>query len=165
MSKVNGKDKEPAKELPIIKRDRLKMREAVGNEWFVIAPAKLDPKDVTAPSIWSAVADQFNRDIGMDIVRVLFEEQRLWKELLVVQATSTRATLVELRTVSLPERFGDDDRMPANHEITYSQEDGYIVRRISDGVILGTGREKGFYKREDAVRYLLDHATLRQTTH
>jgi hypothetical protein len=158
--KVNGKHREK----PIIRLDRLKLREHAHNVWFTVAPAGMTPDDLGTPSVWSAVASQFNRSEGMDLVRVYFEEHNVWSEVLIRQAVAGRATVVVLRSVTLPALdAAAEDALPPNHEIFHTQADGWVVRRISDDVVLGRGREKGWHSRQDAVTYLLSHSSVRQT--
>jgi hypothetical protein len=159
-AKANGKPRE----LPVIRLDTLKLREHAHNVYFVVAPQGMKVEDLTKPEVWSAVTHQLSL---FDIIRVLVEEEGgndQWVELIVRYAEIGRVCVRQLRVIDLgPKESETEMRLPPGHSISYDTSAGWIVRRDADGVILGKGSERGWGRREDAIRFLLEHATVRQS--
>ncbi|MGQ7959891.1 hypothetical protein ACUTAF_19600 [Pseudomonas sp. SP16.1] len=142
----------PAKALP---RSAAKLRESTNNSWRVVAPRGTSRERLQHPDFWSVVGDLF---INFDKVHVVFEDRSAYCELLVMDCGRGYANVIELAWHPLPPLLICNNDLPPNHEIIHlGPDDLYAVRRCSDGILLG----KGFRSRDDALAFLMDHATLR----
>lgn len=133
----------------------LKLRESTNNTWRAVAPRGTSRERLLDSDFWSTVADKF---LPYDTIAVVAEDRSYYCELLVLESGRGYAALIELNYHVLPALLVSNAGLPPNHEIIHLGPDElYAVRRCSDGVLLG----KGFSSREEAVSFLLDHATLR----
>lgn len=160
-TKDEGK-KEEAKELPSIARDRLQLREAAQNDWICHLPHGVKPEDLEDGRLWSTVAQQLR---AYDVVRVIAPGQDWWGEVLVKFATSGRAIVKTLRVVQLGARILSDDLgVPPGHRIEQGQPgEGWCIFRDADGITMARGCDNGNWTRQQALAWLLGHASLRET--
>ncbi|SMF53392.1 hypothetical protein [Pseudogulbenkiania subflava] len=140
---------------PALRRDACKLAEYCNSTWRVVAPRNTPRKRLTQPDWLSVVADQFQ---AYDVIRVVCEDRSFFAELLVLEAGKGYCQVIELAFHQLPVLLVSGDALPANHTIEHAgPEKLYIVRRLSDGIVLG----EGFASRDEAVEFLISHATLR----
>lgn len=140
---------------PALPRNSLKLRESTNNTWRAIAPRGTPRERLLDSDFWSVVSESF---LAYDVIAVIAEDRSYYAELLVLECGRGYASLVELNFHPLPALLVANDGLPPNHEIVHlGPDDLYGVRRCSDGVMLG----KGFASRDEALAFLLDHATLR----
>lgn len=140
---------------PALRRDACKLAEYCNSTWRVVAP-RGTPRARLVQSDWlSVVADQFQ---AYDVIHVVCEDRSFFAVLLVIEAGKGYCQVIELAYHPLPVLLVSGDSLPANHTIEHAgPEKLYIVRRLSDSVVLGDG----FPSRDAAVEFLLSHATLR----
>lgn len=140
-----------------LKRSDKTLRDQVGNVWRLLVQAGTTPADYLEPAALGAAAADLQ---PYDRIEALARDERWWGEYLVTDTGPGWATLLLLRTVDLPKRSdGGETRVPAGHRIYRGAADeAWVVFRDTDGVTMSNGHRD----RETALRWLLDHATLRQ---
>lgn len=162
MAKDEGKKVDGVRSLPSIARDRLQLREAAQNDWQCFAPHGVTLEDLEDGRLWSTVAQQLR---AYDVIRVVGPEQTWWAEVLVKFATSGRAIVKTIRTVQLGARIlADDLGVPPGHRIEQgSPGEGWVIFRDVDGVVMAKGCDNGNWSRQQALAWLLNHASLRES--
>ena len=158
-AKTNGqaKPQEPA----VIPRALYKVREFSNNDWLIHLPDKVQRDDLDKPGTWALAPVEM---VPLDIIRAF--GANFFAEIMVRQSIPHQALqVVVLRVVQLPAAAQDEsDRMPAGFSILYNQRDGWVVTRDADQVVMFKSVENpNIRSREDAIRALKDHATLRET--
>jgi hypothetical protein len=155
----------PAKPFEIA-RGKVVLREAETNDWFVKAgPPGATLEDMDGSEAWAPMGMEFH---PFDRVEMVTHDRTTWGEFIVLDCGPGFADLKLLRKVVLPPRIdGSEGRLPAGFRIRRAGpadiQPGWLVERLSDGRLLNYGTHH--HRREDAVRYLLYHATVRQKTH
>lgn len=140
---------------PALRRDACKLREHANHEWRIVA-ARGVPRDRLCQSdYWSVVADQF---LPYDKLFIISEGRDWYAEALVLECGRGYASVIELCFHPLPALLVSGEGLPPNHEIYHAGPDKrYCVKRCSDGVVMG----EGFNSRDEAVEFLISHASLR----
>lgn len=151
-----------ARDVPTIPVDRLALREAAVNDWQIHLPRGVTIEDLEDGRLWAAVAQQLR---AYDLVRVVGPDQTWWGELIVRFAVAGRAVVKVIRTVQLGAPILSDDLgVPDGHRIEQGAPgEGWTVYRDSDGVTMARGVDNGNWTRQQALAWLLNHASLRQT--
>jgi len=144
-----------------IARGNLKLRELLNNQWTCVLPAGMTLDDVEAPGVFALTGDLLQ---PFDIVHLCTSDRTAWGELLVLDCGPGFVDVRLLRREQLPPRLDTGEvRMPAGFAIRRAgpsdSQPGYLVVRQSDGRLLNA--ELHIHRREEAVRFLLDHATVR----
>lgn len=144
------------------RRDRLKQIEEKANFWIFYASPGTKLEHLTDdPARWAVFHDLLKN--RFDHVEVVSNDSSWWAELLVNSSSTSGVQMVLLRSMEMPEVTPEDSsRLPKEFKFSEDPEHGLIVTRIKDNVFMGSSLENGWKNREDAVRYILDHATVRQ---
>lgn len=165
----NGADKQAsalpaevgtARVVPVIGSGLYKAREFVNNDWVIHAPSDLRLEDLDKPRVWESSPAELQ---SFDRLWVFGSDW--WAEVLIRQYIhgSVCQPLI-LRSGSLPAPDADNsDKLYDDYEFTHSPQDGWVVTRKRDRVVMGTGREKRWFKRSDAEAYIRNHASTRGT--
>ncbi len=130
------------------------------NSWFSVAPRDSVPDDfdmVAEP--FALIAQDLTR---FDSMRLVAADDSWLADLIVVDKGPGYALCKVVRSVKLPKRRSiSENRVPEGFEVVQGGigEEPWICRRLADGVVLNVGQFH--HRREDAIRYLLDHATVR----
>lgn len=144
---------------PAIKADDLQLREFKHSHWVAIAPRGLPHDELENPGVWS-----FLNDLKpFDKVDVISGDNAWFAEVLITDAVPGSAQVKVLRVIELPRRLvGKGPGLPPGFDIRRADVDdkqgGWIIERLSDGVILG----RGLPDFEAARRHLMDHSSLRR---
>lgn len=146
---------EPPKPATPLSVAAIKLRETTNNSWRAVIPRGTPRERLLDSDFWATIAERF---LAYDKITCVFEDSSAFCELLVVASGRGYCKVVELTWHPLPTLICSDTDLPANHTIEHNgPSDLYVVRRLSDNVILG----KNFSSRQDALAFLLDHASLR----
>jgi|SRR5882672_5286564 len=142
-------------------RGNVKLRELTNNQWTCVLPAGMTLDDVEAPGVFALVGDLLQ---PFDILHLCTSDRTAWGELLVLDAGAGFVDVRLLRREKLPPRLDTGEvRMPAGFAIRRAgpsdSQPGFLVVRLSDGRLLNA--ELHIHRREEAIRFLLDHATVR----
>lgn len=145
----------PVKRLKPLPVPAFKLIETVNQTWRVTVPASTPRERLCESDLHALMGDRFH---AFDRVLAIADDSSWFAELLVVSCGVGHAAMIELLYKPLPKLVVPDDALPPNHEVFHAGVDTmWCVKRISDGVLLGTG----FTSRQAAVQYLLDHASLK----
>lgn len=148
--KGNGHDKE----VPMIKRNDVKLADSQRNRWWAVLNAAQFRERLNG-AIWATRTKELRR---YDEITVLAEDESEMAVLLVTDCELGSCNLVELSNVKIPPRKPlQAARIPNGYEAIRDTK-GYRVKRLKDGAFMGPYQPR----LEDAVRDLLDHASLRQ---
>lgn len=143
------------KSSPALQKSSLKLSESVNNSWRAVVPRGTPRERLLDSDFWAVVSSDF---LPYDKIVVVAEDRACYAELLVLDCGRGYASVEELFYKPLAPLIIANDGLPPNHEIVHlGPEELYGVRRLSDGILLG----KGFGSRDEALAFLLDHATLR----
>lgn len=140
----------------VFKRGEVSLLNFKNNDWYAVAPKGIKaPEQLQSdPAMWAAVASDLR---PYDLIRVIARDESWWAECLVCDTGIGFAKVALLRTIKLePRAKNGTSRLPDGYEIVRDL-DGYRVRRLRDNVFMGAHLPR----EEDAVRALLDHASLR----
>jgi len=138
-----------------LSRSNFRLRESANNCFRAIAARGVTRERLLDSDYWATVAEML---VPYDKLYVVAEDRSYFAELLVLEAGRGYASVVELAYHPLPALLVTGDGLPPNHRIEHQGPDSlYAVIRTSDGVVLG----KGFPSKQDALAFLLDHATLK----
>jgi hypothetical protein len=157
--------KVPARKAPQIQRGDITLVEFKQNDWSVVAAADAQPEDYDQkPEMWALVSDMVH---AYDIVRVVARDESWWGLYLVLSAGTSRANAKLLMATDLPARDPDSEGrdLPDGYDVRPGDptQDPWIVVRLADGVIINLAQ--GHRSREDARRWLMDHAVLRRSSY
>jgi hypothetical protein len=145
----------PKKKFSPLKPSDVKLAESTNNTWRAVVPRGTTREDLLVSDLWSVMAHNF---LSYDRINIVSETREFFAELLVIDAGRGYCSLVELSFTPLPAIIVANNDVPSNHSIEHcGPEKLYIVRRLSDGVILG----EGFPSRDAALAHLISHASLR----
>lgn len=140
---------------PGIGKGAFKLRECANNSFRAVAARGVDRDRLLQSDYWACVSDLLH---AYDEIHVVAEDRSFYATYLVLEAGRGYVALVELSWHPLPALLVSAEGLPPNHSILYGgAEDLFIVKRESDGVILG----KNFSDKQTALSFLLDHASLR----
>ena len=140
---------------PALSRSNFRLRESANNSFRAICARGVTRERLLDSDYWATCAEMM---VPFDTVYCCAEDRSYFAELLVLEAGRGYASMVELAYHPLPALLVTGDGLPPNHEIIHLGPDElYAVKRCSDAVILG----KGFSSKQDALAFLLDHATLK----
>lgn len=147
----------PKPKAPDLRRSDKVLRDQVANVWRLLVPADTKPEDYLDPGALGAASVDLH---VYDRIEALSRDEKWWAEYLVTDTGPGWATLILLRAIELPKRKdGAEARVPAGHRIYRGATDeGWIVYRDTDGVTMSNGHRD----HETALRWLLDHATMRR---
>ena len=152
--KPDAKSLAPAK-LQALPRGNCRLRESVNNTWRAIIPRGTPQERLLESDFWVVVAGDF---MPWDRIHAVAEDRSFYAELLVIDAGRGYARIEPLGIHTLAPIVTSQAGLPPGHEIVHAGPDKlYCVRRIKDGVLLG----EGFPSKDEALRFLLDHASLR----
>lgn len=152
---------EAPKKQPVIGRAAYQLAEFQTSVWLIMLPDGVTKDTLLDGPLWLMAPEGIQ---PFDIFRVVSENW--WAEILIRQCIRGRPLqLVLLRMVDLPEIMEDrSDRMPPGYTIERTPQHGWTIVRLADGVRMLSGLEHGnIHSREAALRWLLDHASLRQS--
>lgn len=145
-----------------ISPEKLKLAEQVKNDWVGVVPAGTRAEDLDLKAEpFALIAQLLHKG---DDIRLFTADDREVIDLVCVQAAGTQALCRVTQVVKIPLLSeADQDRVPAGFEVVRAkasdEQEGWLVRRLSDGVLLNAGTL--YFQKEDAIRYLLDHASVR----
>lgn len=138
-----------------LSRSYFHLREIKNNDFRAVAARGVDRERLLQSDYWATVAELLH---AYDEIHVIAEDRSFYATYLVLEAGRGYAALVELSWHPLPALLVSSEGLPPNHEIVYAgADDLFIVRRVSDSVILG----KHFSDKQSALAFLLDHNSLR----
>jgi hypothetical protein len=157
--------KQQARSVPQIQRGDIQLVEFKQNDWSIVAAAGARPEDYDQkPEMWSLVSDMVH---AYDLVRVVARDETWWALYLVLSAGTSRANAKLLMDTELPARDAENEgsNLPDGYDVRPGDptQDPWIVVRLADGVILNLAQ--GHRTREDARRWLMDHAVLRRSNY
>ena len=157
--------KQQARKVPQIQRGDIQLVEFKQNDWSIVAAAGAQPEDYDQKAeMWSLVSDMVH---AYDLVRVVARDETWWALYLVLSAGTSRANAKLLMATELPERDAETDgsNLPDGYDVRAGDptQDPWIVVRLADGIIMNIGQ--GHRTREDARRWLMDHAVLRRSSY
>lgn len=135
------------------------------NSWVAIAPRDCVPEDFHLRSEpFDLLPSQMAR---FDTLRLIDPGDRWLAQYLCVESVLMRKVFSLMSVVKLPAREGDmTDRVPTGYEVVQGGPDDFEdwkVVRVKDGVVLNKHQRMG--SREEAVRYCIDHPTVRPAQH
>lgn len=139
--------------------DDMSLAEQKKNDWMMTVPSGTEPKDLDLQEhVFETVAHHLTRG---DSIRFVTVDGRRFMDGIVVWRDGNRAMCRIASDVKVP-AFAEsaEDRVPEGFEIRIGiEQEGYEVLRLADGVILN--KSFHIHKREEALRFLIDHPTLR----
>lgn len=157
--------KQPTRKVPQIQRGDIQLVEFKQNDWAVIAASGAQPEDYDQkPEMWAMVSDMVH---AYDLVRVVARDETWWALYLVLSAGTSRANAKLLMAADLPARDAETEGrdLPDGYDVRPGDvtQDPWIVVRLADGHIMNLAQ--GHRNREDARRWLMDHAVLRRSNY
>lgn len=157
----------PAAERPPfhISPEHTKLAEQLRNEWVVVVPAGTTAKDLDLRSEpFALIADMLTEG---DNIRCLSSDKRTVIDCVCVHRVGVKAicrVILELKVPSFSET--DSDRIPAGFDIVAAKpgdvQQGWLVKRLDGDLLLNHGMP--IFQKEIALRFLLDHASVRCET-
>lgn len=143
----------------------LRLIQYANNDWTGLAPRDCEPEDLHLnPAPFELLPNQVAR---FDTLRLVDPGDKWVAWYACVEALTGHKVFALLNAIRLPSRVGDaSDRVPAGFEVVQGgpgDEEGWLVRRVLDGVILN--RHRRTPTREDGIRFLLSHAAVRGEVH
>jgi len=148
-------EQQPGKPAPSLMRSCFALRTSKNNEHQAIAARDVTRERLLHSEYWATVAETL---LPFDIIYVISESRAFFSSYLVIECGRSYATVVELTWTPLPVLLVAQDSLPSNHRIEWAGPDlQYAVIRNSDGIQLGSG----FANRDEAVQFLVTHATMR----
>jgi hypothetical protein len=150
----------------LISPEKTKLTEQVANRWTVVVPVGTLPEDLDLRP------DPFDLIAGLpltkgDDIRAFTADERTIYDLIVVHCAGGRAWCRVTNVVKVPtftEAAGGLGHVPEGFEITQSTradaQDGWLIRRLADGVLLNGGQAP-IYDHQEALRFLLNHPSVR----
>lgn len=144
----------------VIPRNAYQAREFSNNDWDLAVPNGITAAELGNAALYVNAPSHAPGMRSFDVIRA--HGDGFWAEVLVRQAVSGDVLQVQvLRVVPITPTLDEDhDRILRDYDFKHNDKEGWIVTRKADGVCMGTGREKGWFKKEDAVRYVKDHASV-----
>jgi hypothetical protein len=151
--------------------EKLELAEQKYNRWYGVAPLGTLPEDLDLqPEPFALIASLLHRG---DDLRLFTADDSLMIDLVCVRAGPGYAICRVVQALAIPEAMHDDGaRIPKGFEVRMATsgdtQPGWLVWRIAssgnrvDNILLNAGHH--FETKEQAVRYLLDHATVRGET-
>jgi hypothetical protein len=153
-----------------LKGGALKLRPYSQNDRTCVFATDSLAEDYLGPDLWAIVSGDLNAG---DIVSGFTGDAKYWREYLCVSAVLGNARFVLLREIALPARNGESERrVPKGYIVRpglpAEVEDGdwYVIdREAHNGLDPLTNMARGNQHKtfEEALRWLLDSAILRQT--
>ena len=153
----------PTAKIEPLGRGALKFEESTNNRWRAVSPLGVPHEELNRHAVfWGHCGDDFQ---SFDTVWLVDAGRTQLSEFVVLDAGPSYADVALARTIKLPPRTrGAESRIPDGYSIVQAgpsdSQRGWLVVRQSDGVTLNVAMP--IARREDAIRFLLDHATLRQ---
>jgi hypothetical protein len=145
---------------PVLPRGDLHIEEMKNVRYRASLPRDVTLENVTESSIWSVIAEQLR---PYDRIAAVAHDESFWCELLVRSAINGRVAIVMLNSVELPAGIEDTtDNWPPGYTLSRNEKEGWVITRDKDNVVMGSTKRHGFQTKEQARRYLKDHATLRR---
>jgi len=154
-----------AKEVKHIPPGTTVLAEHANNRHFCVAAPHTSPEDLhQAAEPFALIAERLAR---FDDIRVVSAEGEWLADFVVVDCGPGYAICHLVSAIELATRRSDmTDRIPEGFEIKQSApgdaQPGWLVLRKADDVVLNAGQHH--QRREDAVRFLLDHSTVRSAS-
>jgi len=147
--------------------DQMMLAEEKRTQRVLYAPADMTVEQLTDdPARWAIFTSGPYRLNRFDRIEVIGGNEvagRWWAEVLVTSTVIGAAQMHLLQAIKLPEPLEDtSDRLPAGYRFDEDPVKGLCIIRIRDGTEMGNQRDHGWRRREDAIRFLLDHASVRQ---
>lgn len=145
-----------------IRPDTFKLAEHERNSWVCVVPAGTQVEDLDLqPGPLALIASLLHKG---DDIRAFTADDSAMFDLVCVQVVAGRALCRVVRSIPLPERPLDAlSRVPDGFVIRPATagdvQSGYLVVRVRDNVLLNSNHI--CETRESAIRYLLDHPTVR----
>jgi hypothetical protein len=141
--------------------EKIVLSQYLRNSWNAVAPKGARPEDL------DMVDGPFNlvaRDLTVqDDIRVIAADGSWLADYLVVDTGPTFALARLTQAINLPLRRDDmSERVIGFRFVQAGPNDsqpGWLAVRIADGVLLNAGHHH--HRREDCVRFVLDHSTVR----
>jgi hypothetical protein len=154
-----------ARSVPQIQRGDIALVEFKQNDWSIVAAHGAQPEDYDLkPEMWALVSDMVH---AYDLIRVVARDESWWAMYLVLSAGTSRANAKLIMAADLPARDAESEGsdLPDGYDVRPGNpaQDPWLVIRLADAMIMNVGQ--GHRTREDARRWLLDHAVLRRSTY
>lgn len=141
--------------MPSLAKSSFKLLTYGNNQWRCVAAIGTPYERCLQDDYWSTVSTELQ---PYDEINLIAADGSYFAKLLCIAASRGHARVMELGHWPLPVLLVAGDSLPVNHEVFWGgPEEGFCVRRISDSVMLG----KNFANRNEAIEFLLSHATLR----
>lgn len=155
---LETQDTQPRRRIsyPALPFSNIKLRESVNNCWRAVIPRNTPIERLFDSDFWVVRSADF---MPFDTIACVDDGRNYYVILLVLDCGRGYCNVLELSRTMLPTTLAvAGTTLPPNHEITHNGPvDLYVIKRISDGVILG----KNFESHAKALEYLLSHASLR----
>lgn len=148
------------RKVPQIQRGDVELAEFKVADWAVVAGHGTQPEDLDLkPEQWSMVADKINAG---DLIRVRARDDSWFAIYVAIGGGTFTLNAKMLMATELPEPTGEGNDMPDGYEVRKGDaaSDPWIVVRLADAHIMNVGQ--GHRSREDARRWLKDHAIFRR---
>lgn len=161
----------PARPPVELSDSKLELFEQRCNSWVVIAPVGTKPEDLhMRPEPFAQIAWKLNRG---DNVRAILGDDSAMIDMICVASTGSSALCFVTHFMPVPNLYAEAEVLPDGYVIRRARPDeldgspeGWLVVRLrpdgSEEVTLNAGSP--LLRREDARRYLLDHAAVRGNT-
>lgn len=135
----------------------VRLREAAGNVFRIIAPLGTTPERLEESSYYSVIAHQFH---PYDELIILAADRTFYARYLVLQAGMGYVEVFRLSFVQLPAMLASvGETIPSNHRLVFcGPEELWSAIRNSDGVTI----IKNAKSQTECLQQLLLHASLRQ---
>ncbi len=152
-----------AKEVKHISPEKTELAEHHNNRHFAVAPKGMTPAELDMqPEPFALIAERLTR---FDDIRVVAAEGTWLADFIVVECGQGYAYCQMTSQLPLPEVQGQaTERIPDGFKIRQAGpgdgQEGWLVVRLKDEVVLNAGQSP-MYRKEEAIRYLLDHPSVR----
>lgn len=156
--KMNGNGKLPEPFQVRRGGSAMRLRPAASNEWLCVVPADVKPADLTKPDVFSLLGKDLR---PRDTIQVFAVDNSYFAELVVLGAGLGWVEVALLRSQDLPKTEARESDAIAGFDLV---QDGinytwHAVRKVDRAVL---GRSEGLKSKKDLIRYIEDHATVRQ---
>ncbi|MWV11164.1 hypothetical protein F3I62_03555 [Pseudomonas sp. R-28-1W-6] len=135
----------------------VRLREAAGNVFRIIAPLGTTPERLEESSFYSVISHQFH---PFDELIVIAADRTFYARYLVLQAGMGYVEVFQLSFIKLPAMLASiGETLPDNHRLVYAgPEIGWQAIRSSDGVVVIDRATS----QTDCLQQLLNHGSLRK---
>lgn len=135
----------------------VRLREAAGNVFRIIAPIGTTPERLEESSFYAVVCPQFRPN---DELIILAADRTFRARYIVLEAGIGYCSVHQLSYTKLPAMLSSvGESLPSNHRLVYmGAEEGWSAVRNSDGVVIIRNAKS----QTECLQQLVQHASLRQ---